>query len=66
MGPELAPDRAVGQGRLDKTAGFHLEARGLTIQPETGNATGRVLLASTRVQVAAGVPRRLEWIDAVW
>jgi hypothetical protein len=43
-----------GQGRLDKTAGFHLEARGLTIQPETGNATGRVLLASnTRVQVAA-------------
>ena len=42
-----------GQGRLDKTAGFHIEARGLTIQPETGNATGRVLLASTRVQVAA-------------
>jgi hypothetical protein len=43
-----------GQGRLDRTAGFHLEARGLTIQPETGNATGRVLLASnTRVQVAA-------------
>jgi len=42
-----------GQGRLDKTAGFHVEARGLTIQPETGNATGRVLLASTRVQVAA-------------
>lgn len=43
-----------GQGRLDKTAGFHVEARGLTIQPETGNATGRVLLASnSRVQVAA-------------
>lgn len=42
-----------GQGRLDKTAGFHVEARGLTIQPETGNSTGRVLLASTRVQVAA-------------
>ena len=43
-----------GQGRLDKTAGFHFEARGLTIQPETGNATGRVLLASnSRVQVAA-------------
>ena len=43
-----------GQGRLDRTAGFHLEARSLTIRPETGNATGRVLLAgNTRVQVAA-------------
>lgn len=42
-----------GQGRLDKTAGFHFEARGLKIQPETGNSTGRVLLAGTRVQVAA-------------
>jgi len=42
-----------GQGRLDKTAGFHFEARGLKIQPETGNSTGRVLLAGTRVQVAS-------------
>jgi hypothetical protein len=43
-----------GQSRLDKAAGFRVEARGLTIQPETGNATGRVELAgASRVQVAA-------------
>jgi hypothetical protein len=61
LGPEskgrFFGDRVVlerGQGRLDKTAGFRVEARGLTIQPETGNSTGRVLLAgNTRVQVAA-------------
>jgi hypothetical protein len=61
LGPEskgrFFGDRVVlerGQGRLDNTAGFRVEARGLTIQPETGNATGRVLLASNaRVQVAA-------------
>jgi hypothetical protein len=50
-------DHAVlerGQGQMDKTAGFRLEARGLTIQPETGNATGRVLLvANNKVEVAA-------------
>jgi hypothetical protein len=43
-----------GQGRLDKSTGFRVEARGLTIQPETGNSAGRVVLAgATKVQVAA-------------
>ena len=50
-------DRMVlerGASRLEKTEGFRIEARGLTIQPETGNSTGRIALAgSTRVQVAA-------------
>ena len=43
-----------GQTRIDKANGFHVEARGLTIQPDTGVSTGRILLAgNTRVQVAA-------------
>jgi hypothetical protein len=43
-----------GQGRLEKTSGFRVQARGLTIQPETGNSTGRVVLAgNVKVQVAA-------------
>lgn len=50
-------DRVVlerGQGRLEKTAGLRIEARGLTIQPETGNATGRITLPGTaRVELAA-------------
>lgn len=50
-------DRIVlerGKSRLDKSEGFHVEARGLLIQPETRNSTGRVELAgATRVEVAA-------------
>ncbi len=50
-------DRIVlerGKSRLDKAEGFRVEARGLLIQPETGNSTGRVELAgATRVEVAA-------------
>jgi hypothetical protein len=43
-----------GEGQLDKAAGFRLVARGLTIQPETGNASARVGLAgAARVNVAA-------------
>lgn len=43
-----------GKSRLDKAEGFRVEARGLLIQPETGNSTGRVELAgATRVEVAA-------------
>ena len=43
-----------GQSWLEKADGFRVVARGLTVQPETGNATGRVELAgTTRVQVAA-------------
>jgi hypothetical protein len=43
-----------GEGRLEKAQSFRFEARGLTIQPETGNASARVMLAGgTRVEVAA-------------
>lgn len=43
-----------GEGQLEKAAGFRFEARGLTIQPETGNASARVALAgSARVELAA-------------
>ena len=43
-----------GQGRLDRATGYFFEARGLTIQPETGTSTGRVALqAGAGVQVAA-------------
>ncbi|HEV2198925.1 MAG TPA: hypothetical protein VGR73_03820 [Bryobacteraceae bacterium] len=43
-----------GQGRLDRATGYFFEARGLTIQPETGASTGRITLdAATGVQVAA-------------
>ena len=43
-----------GQGQLDNVQGFHVEAGGLRIQPEAGNATGRVSIADVnRVQVAA-------------
>jgi hypothetical protein len=43
-----------GEGRLEKAEGFRLEARGLIIQPETGNASARVALAGgARVEVAA-------------
>ena len=50
-------DRVVlerGEGRLEKTAGLRIEARGLTIQPETGTATGRIAVSgSARVELAA-------------
>ena len=43
-----------GQGCLDRTTGYFFEARGLTVQPETGSSTGRVVLAvGEGVQVAA-------------
>jgi len=43
-----------GEGQLQKASGFRLEARGLTIQPETGNASARVALAGgARVELAA-------------
>lgn len=43
-----------GEGRLEKAQSFHFEARGLTIQPETGNASARVVLGGgSRVEVAA-------------
>jgi hypothetical protein len=43
-----------GQGRLEKAEGFRFEARGLTIQPETGNASARVALTGgARLELAA-------------
>jgi hypothetical protein len=43
-----------GAGEMGRTAGFHMEARSLRIQPETGQASARVTLAGTaHVQVAA-------------
>lgn len=43
-----------GSGEMAKAAGFHMEARTLRIQPETGHASARVMLeGNTRVQVAA-------------
>lgn len=43
-----------GEGRLEKAESFHFEARGLIIQPETGNATARVALTgAARVELAA-------------
>jgi hypothetical protein len=43
-----------GAGEMDRTAGFHMEALSLRIQPETGQASARVmLLGNTRVRVAA-------------
>jgi len=52
FGDHLVLER--GQGQMDKLSSFRVEARGLTIQPETGNASGRVELSgANRVQVAA-------------
>lgn len=43
-----------GAGQLQKAENFRFEARGLTIQPETGNASARVALAGgARVELAA-------------
>jgi len=43
-----------GEGYLEKAESFRFEARGLTIQPETGNASARVaLVGGARVQLAA-------------
>ena len=42
-----------GSGKIEKSAGFRMEARGLTIRPEMGTASARVTLAgATGVQVA--------------
>ena len=54
---KLFGDRLVlekGEARLDNGTGFHLEARGLRVQPERGATTGRVALeGARRVRVAA-------------
>ncbi len=43
-----------GSGQLVKPAGFHMEARGLRVQPATGDASARVALAGPRgVKVTA-------------
>jgi hypothetical protein len=43
-----------GEVRLEKAQSFRFEARGLTIQPETGDASARVVLGGgARVEVAA-------------
>lgn len=43
-----------GDAELQNAAGYRLEALGLTVQPETGAASGRVSVAgANRVQVAA-------------
>ena len=43
-----------GAGALEKAENLKLEARGLTIQPETGNASARIALAgANRVDVSA-------------
>jgi hypothetical protein len=43
-----------GEGRIEKAQGFRFEARGLTIQPETGNASARVALTGgARIELAA-------------
>lgn len=43
-----------GQGRLDRGTGYFFEARGLTVQPETGTSTGRISLdPASGIQVAA-------------
>jgi hypothetical protein len=36
-----------GRGQIEKAQGLRLEARGLVIQPETGNASARIALAGT-------------------
>ncbi len=52
FGDHLVLER--GQSVLQKAQGFRVEARGLTILPDTGASTGRILLAGTaRVQVSA-------------
>lgn len=43
-----------GQGNLENPSGFHLEAKGLTIQPETGRSAGKIrLTGGDQVLVAA-------------
>lgn len=43
-----------GEGQLEKAAGFRFEAKGLTIQPETGNASARIaLFGGAKVELAA-------------
>ena len=43
-----------GEGRIEKAQGFRFEARGLTIQPETGNSSARVALTGgARIELAA-------------
>jgi O-antigen ligase len=52
FGDHLQLERGVGE--LDRLIGYRVEARGLTIQPQTGSARARVALAGAHlVQVAA-------------
>jgi hypothetical protein len=52
FGDHLVLER--GQSILHKAQGFRVEARGLTILPDTGASTGRILLpGNTRVEVSA-------------
>ncbi len=52
FGDHMILEKGIGQ--LDKAENFRLEARGLTIQPETEKASARVSLGSgARVEVAA-------------
>ena len=52
FGDHILLERGVGD--LEKLTGYRVEARGLTIQPQSGAASARVALAGSRlVQVAA-------------
>ena len=52
FGDHLVLER--GQSVIHKAQGFRVEARGLTILPDTGASTGRILLTgNARVQVSA-------------
>ena len=52
FGDHLVLER--GQSVIQKAQGFRVEARGLTVLPDTGASTGRILLAgNTRVEVSA-------------
>jgi hypothetical protein len=52
FGDHLVLER--GQSVIQKAQGFRVEARGLTILPDTGASTGRILLTgNARVQVSA-------------
>ncbi|MEQ1946436.1 MAG: hypothetical protein ABL995_04570 [Bryobacteraceae bacterium] len=52
FGDHLVLER--GEGRTNKSTGFHIEARGLRVIPETGNSTARVLVTpGNQVQVAS-------------
>jgi len=52
FGDHLVLER--GQSKIDKSLGFRVEARGLTVLSDTGGSTGRIRLpGSARVEVSA-------------